>query len=85
MTKRKNEKKGTTNKNNDKRVSFGSIEVIEFEETIGDNPTTLTGVPISLGKQLRKREFVLETYESSRKRPRTMEELRLSPQVRFHL
>ena len=69
-----------------KRVTFGEVTVVEFPIIIGDNPSTLTGVPVALGnKEVGRAVYDLDIYESSHKRPRTREELRLCPQIRFQM
>ena len=76
----------STRKRKMKRVTFGQIMIIEFDRLIGDNPSTLTGVPVTLGKQeIGKTIYDLEQYESLHKRPRTRQELKLSPQIRFQM
>lgn len=65
-------------------VCFSQIEICEFPEELGDNPTTLTGVPIGLGKKLEHRVvYDVEWYESFRERRRTRDELRIPPNLRF--
>ena len=87
-------KEATTSNNNDtnsrkrkcKRVTFGQVLIIEFNRTIGDNPTTITGVPIALGHQVvGSVVYDLDQYESLHKRPRSRMELKLCPQVRFQM
>jgi len=62
-----------------KRISFGTIQIREHAQTIGDNPACSYGTPISLDwdhKDLE--EFNLEEYELYRPRQRTKEELHMN-------
>jgi hypothetical protein len=51
----------------ERRVSFGAIEVREYERIIGDHPLTKVGVPLSLGWGYYERDSVpIAKYESER-------------------
>lgn len=50
-----------------RRVSFGSIQVREYERIIGDHPETKVGVPLSLGWGFYERDLLpISRYESER-------------------
>jgi hypothetical protein len=55
------------------RVSFGSIQVREYERIIGDHPQTKVGVPLSLGWGYYERDSVpIDKYESERVSKKTL-------------
>jgi hypothetical protein len=61
-----------------KAVSFGLIQVREYNRVVGDNPTVLVGPPLSLGWEfVQKRAVPVDDYEK-RKRPRTTSDLRMA-------
>jgi hypothetical protein len=54
-----------------KAVSFGVIQVREYNRVVGDNPAVRVGPPMSIGWEFVQRKAVpLDVYEK-RKRPRT--------------
>jgi hypothetical protein len=66
-----------------RRVSFGSIQVREYERVVGDHPETRIGVPISIGWGYNAKEAVtIETYEAN-KTPKIM--LRMSSITRKNI
>lgn len=66
-----------------RKVSFGSIQVREYERIVGDHPDTRIGVPISIGWGYHVKEAVdIDTYEANKK-PRFM--LRMSSITRKNL
>jgi hypothetical protein len=50
-----------------RRTSFATISVREYEQTIGDSPSCLEGAPVTLGWSFREnRDIPLEEYENAR-------------------
>lgn len=80
-------------KNREKRsgqsgVSFGSVNVREYERIIGDNPAVSAGVPIGLGWSYSNYlEVDVDIYESSVRKPgpRTRRDFFLTPQNRISI
>jgi len=67
-----------------KRVAFGSVQVREYNRTIGDNPFVRVGVPVSLDWQFSERsEVPIDEYEQSR--PPRKAVLRLSSITRRNM
>mmetsp|Transcript_3068 Transcript_3068/g.4848 ORF Transcript_3068/g.4848 Transcript_3068/m.4848 type:complete len:238 (-) Transcript_3068:71-784(-) len=69
------------------RLSFGNVQVIEFEYTLGFT-VTRTGPPIGLAsKALHSQTFDIESYEESRGKDRFTQEQRiyLSPDARIRI
>lgn len=67
-----------------KRVAFGSIQVREYNRTIGDNPSVRVGVPVSLDWQFSERaEVPIDEYEENRPPRKAM--LRLSSITRRNI
>jgi hypothetical protein len=61
-----------------KVVSFGQIQVREYNRVLGDNPTVRVGPPMSLGWEfVQKRAVPVDVYEK-RKRSRTSSDLRMA-------
>jgi hypothetical protein len=61
----------TTDSSSKKVVSFGLIQVREYNRVVGDNPTVRIGPPMSIGWEFVQKEAVpVDAYEE-RKRPRT--------------
>lgn len=51
----------------ERRVSFGGIEVREFERVVGDHPDTKIGVPLSIGwAYVQRKSLPIDKYESER-------------------
>lgn len=60
------------------KVSFSQIQIREYPIIVGDNPSIMTGVPITIDWEfVQELEFALEEYEASRPQHRTMVELRI--------
>lgn len=58
-----------------RRISFGTIQIREHAQTIGDNPACSYGTPVSLDWDHEDMEALkLDDYESHRSRQRTKEE-----------
>ena len=84
----------SNNKKKEKKITFGNVTIIEFPVVLGDNPTTVTGVPVQLGdKPFSSKEYDIQSYEDSKRvavvgqqqQQRSRKELILSPQERFKL
>jgi hypothetical protein len=66
-----------------RKVSFGSIQVREYERIVGDHPDTRIGVPISIGWGYHEKETVaIDTHEANKK-PKIM--LRMSSITRKNI
>ena len=56
-----------TRKTVQRRTSFATISVREYEQTIGDSPSCLEGAPVTLGWSFQEnRDISIEEYEQSR-------------------
>jgi hypothetical protein len=63
----------TDDTNNKRAVSFGLIQIREYNRVVGDNPNVRFGPPISIGWEfVQKPALQIDVYESSKRR-------RLSP------
>lgn len=84
-TKTKDDKKevpSSTHSRNS-RVSFSQIQIREYPIIVGDNPSVLTGTPITIDwDHVEQMEFHVDEYESGRAEPRTMVELRMPASAR---
>jgi hypothetical protein len=50
-----------------RRTSFATVSVREYDQTIGDSPSCLKGAPITLGWSFRERQNVqIDDYEKAR-------------------
>jgi hypothetical protein len=50
--------------NHQRRISFGTIQILEFMPQIGDNPAVSSGCPITLGSKIQARQVVdVDAYE----------------------
>ncbi|CAJ1931178.1 unnamed protein product [Cylindrotheca closterium] len=60
-------------------VKFSQIQIREYPMIVGDNPSALTGVPVTIDwEHVDELEFQLEDYESGRPQPpRSMVQLRM--------
>jgi hypothetical protein len=69
-----------------KKVLFDQITVLEFPIILGDNPTPINGIPITIGWKPQKM-MMLDIHAFERYRParRTKEELLLSPLRRVQM
>lgn len=66
-----------------RKVAFGSVEIREYPIIVGDNPSTLTGVPICIDwEHVNEIVCSLDEYEEQKPESRTMVELRLPKIVR---
>lgn len=64
-------------------VSFSSIVIREYEVVPGDNPSVVTGCPLSLGWEYELRfNGALNDYEATKLRTRDLSELRTTPSSR---
>jgi hypothetical protein len=62
-----------------KKVWFNQIIVLEFPIILGDNPTPIDGIPITIGWEPQKMSMMdIHSFELSRPAPRTRAQLRLS-------
>jgi len=69
-----------------KRISFGTIQIREHVQTIGDNPSCSSGVPVQLDwDHTDMEELKLEDYEAYRTNPRRKDELHLNYFQRMNL
>jgi hypothetical protein len=70
-----------------KAVCFGQILILEVPITLGDNPTTIKGIPVALSSSKPQREsmYDIEWYEAFRTKRRTPQELRICPKRRMQL
>lgn len=71
-----------------KSVGFGTVNIREYERTVGDNPAVSSGSPISLGWAYNEVVKVdVDTYEMlvRKQGPRTRRDFFLTPQMRFRL
>jgi hypothetical protein len=51
----------------DRRISFGGIQVREYERIVGDHPDTRIGVPLTIGWGYMEREMLpIDQYEADR-------------------
>jgi hypothetical protein len=78
----------TKEKNNRKKISFGTIQVFEFNYTIGYQSVTDNGPPLGLSSNLvRSRNIDLATYEKERRadRPKDEEDMLLSAAIRTRI
>jgi hypothetical protein len=68
----------------DLSVQFDSVEMREFNRTIGDNPSVSRGVPISLGWNYNPTPIIqsVDEYEMFREPRRSKNELALPPSTR---
>jgi len=68
-----------------RRVSFGEVEIRTYSRTIGDNPGSMCGAPVSLSWDFdteRVQRLQLEEYEEQRGPPRSGKALFLDREVR---
>ncbi|CAB9520273.1 expressed unknown protein [Seminavis robusta] len=64
-------------------VSFGSMEVLIFPLTLGDNPAVSVGPPLAMGNELHARlQLSVEQYELTRPARRTKPELAVPKAIR---
>ena len=70
-----------------KAVCFGEILILEIPITLGDNPTTMKGIPVALSTSQPQREtmYDIEWYEAFRTKRRTRQDLRICPKRRMQL
>eukprot|EP00534_Pseudo-nitzschia_fraudulenta_P002283 CAMPEP_0201121058 /NCGR_PEP_ID=MMETSP0850-20130426/5017_1 /ASSEMBLY_ACC=CAM_ASM_000622 /TAXON_ID=183588 /ORGANISM="Pseudo-nitzschia fraudulenta, Strain WWA7" /LENGTH=387 /DNA_ID=CAMNT_0047387393 /DNA_START=126 /DNA_END=1289 /DNA_ORIENTATION=+ len=69
-----------------KRISFGTIQIREHYQTIGDNPSCSYGTPVQLDWEHQDlEELKVEDYETFRPRTRTKEEFHLNQFQRSNL
>jgi hypothetical protein len=70
-----------------KAVCFGQVLILEIPITLGDNPTTIKGIPVALSTNKPQREsmYDLEWYEAFRTKRRTRQELKICPKRRLQL
>lgn len=67
----------------EKTVEFNNVYIRSYEQTIGDNPSTSDGPPISLDWDYNEEDAIqIDAYEFGRPRRRNSEELRLSNNLR---
>jgi hypothetical protein len=63
-------------------VAFSHVELLEFEQVIGDSPSVSNGVPIALGPKLERKSVVeINFYEQFRSR-RTLQQLTIDQKDR---
>ena len=66
-----------------KHVSFGTIEIIEFPITLGDNPAVSSGPPLTIEWEPQQRiRFDLDLFEEYRPERRHRRQLPIDPIVR---
>ena len=66
-----------------RNVSFSSLEIREYEITLGDNPSVSKGPPISLSWDYREAGSMdLEKFESKRGRRRSKDQMMLGSSMR---
>lgn len=69
-----------------RNVSFSSLEIREYDITLGDNPSVRKGPPVSLSWDYKLAGSIdLEKFESNRGRRRSKEEMVLGPKIRQHI
>lgn len=69
-----------------KSVTFGSIEIREYELALGDNLACLKGPPLTIGENYIKQERInLDTYEDKRGARRSRIQLKVEPSHRREL
>lgn len=72
-----------SDENDQKHVSFASLEIREYNQVLGDHPCCTVGPPVSLGWDYTESPKVnVEAYEATRPRRRTRQSLRLSFKAR---
>jgi hypothetical protein len=65
-----------------KRVSFDTIEILQFPIEVGDNPCA-EGVPISIGWEAHETDvFDLDLYEQHKPEPRGRDDIHIPAQIR---
>lgn len=66
-------------KRNSSQVSFSQIHIREYPIIVGDNPSVLTGTPVTIDWEfVEEMEFAVDEYEQGKPTaPRTMVELRM--------
>jgi hypothetical protein len=65
------------------KVAFTDIEFREYPIIVGDSPSTLVGIPITIGwEHVNKFEVTVDEYESIKPEARGMAELRVPSAVR---
>jgi hypothetical protein len=70
-----------------KSVCFGQVMILEIPVTLGDNPTTIKGIPVALSTNKPQRESMYDIawYEAFRSKRRARHELRICPKRRMQL
>jgi hypothetical protein len=64
LVKKETSSMSTTNSNSKKAVSFGLIQVREYNRVVGDNPTVRVGPPMSIGWEFVQKQAVpVDDYE----------------------
>ena len=67
-------------------IQFYAVEIREYEQTVGDNPSVSYGPPVSLDWNYAARQAVeLDAYEANRGRRRTLRQMMLNYYHRTHL
>ena len=70
----------------DRNVSFNKLQIREYDVTLGNHPSAVTGPPIQLDwTHKEENEFPLEEYERARQPRRNRRQLRLSYKERERL
>mmetsp|Transcript_23270 Transcript_23270/g.35910 ORF Transcript_23270/g.35910 Transcript_23270/m.35910 type:complete len:265 (-) Transcript_23270:770-1564(-) len=70
---------GATSPSVDRNVSFSSIQVREYNMTLGDHPVSKSGPPVALDWNYEREDVVdLDTYEKARQPRRHRRKLKLS-------
>jgi len=67
-----------------KRVSFDFIQIREYEQVLGDNPSVSSGPPLSIGWKFCQESatYAIDDYESLHPQRRASSELRIPAEVR---
>lgn len=69
-----------------KSVSFTSVEIREYNVTVGDHPCCATGFPLTLDWEYREVDNIeVDKYEEDRSPRRHKDELKISPEARSQL
>jgi hypothetical protein len=79
---------GGPQQRHERRISFGTIQIVEFLPQIGDNPAVSSGCPIALGWEAQVRQIVdVESYERDHPsgRRKTSRQLRIPMEERTRI
>ena len=68
------------------KVSFTKIQIREYPIIVGDNPSIMTGVPLSIDwVHVNEINMEIDTYESHRPEARSMAQLKIPSEIRTEI